>query len=80
LSGAQPSLMRSLSIKEEIMSTMAQMASAPEVQDDGLYERLMGTLNIKKDPVGCVDLIGKSLLPDLPLLSSIRTVHRQYSP
>ena len=31
----------------------------PIAQEDGLYGTLMGTLNILKDPVGCVDLIGK---------------------
>lgn len=31
----------------------------PIAEEDGLYGKLMGTLNILKDPTGCVDLIGK---------------------
>lgn len=58
-------LFRTSSLPEEFIQTLEQIAP-PVLQEDGLYDRLMGTLNIRKDPVGCVDLIG---MLSSPLLS-----------
>lgn len=52
------SFLRASSLPEELINTIEQIAP-PVLQEDGLYDRLMGSLNIRKDPVGCVDLIGK---------------------
>jgi hypothetical protein len=62
----------------ELVRTLSQIASSPGatggaaggpvMQADGLYGTLMGTLNIRKDPDGCVDLIGTLL--SLPSHSS----------
>jgi hypothetical protein len=51
-----------------LLRTLSSFAPPPrpELQEDGLYGTLMGTLNIRKDPDGCVDLIGTP--PPLPLL------------